>query len=84
MYVGSGLHCSCYSPKLKPSKPREQSGLCGLDSKSSNHSGSLGLPTSVQNKVLRLLMIKMSPAPCPSAMDLTRRFEGSRPPQPLS
>lgn len=30
----------------------------------------LGLPTPVQNKVLRLLMIKMSPARCPSAIGL--------------
>lgn len=34
---------------------------------SSNHSGTWGLPTSVENKVLCLLMIKMSPALCPSA-----------------
>ncbi|KAK2090036.1 hypothetical protein P7K49_031292 [Saguinus oedipus] len=58
-----------------PSKPREQPGCCGLDYKSSDHSGTLGLPKSVQNKVLRLLMIKMSPAPCPSATGLTRRSE---------
>lgn len=52
------------------------SGLCGLDYRPSNHSGSLGLPTSVQNKVLRLLMIKMCPTPCPSAVGLTRRSVG--------
>lgn len=76
-----------YSPRLNqarallPPSP-EQSGPCGLDYKSSHHSGSLDLPTSVQNKVLSLLMIKMIPVPCPSAMGLTRSV-GSRPPQPL-
>lgn len=30
----------------------------------------LGLPTPVQNKVLRLLMIKMSPAHCTSSIGL--------------
>lgn len=30
----------------------------------------LGLPTPVQNKVLRLLMIKMSPAHCTSSISL--------------
>ncbi|KAB1263902.1 hypothetical protein Cadr_000020189 [Camelus dromedarius] len=47
--VGSGLHCSSCSPETQGtarSEPREQSGRCGLGSKSSNHSGSLGLPTS--------------------------------------
>lgn len=43
--------------------PENNLGVCSLDYKSSNHLGFLDLPTSVQNKVLRLLMIKMSPAP---------------------
>lgn len=51
-----------------------------MDYKSSDHSGTLGLPKSLQNKVLRLLMIKMSPAPCSRAMGLTRRSEGFSPP----
>lgn len=73
------------SPKLNwagelPPMPR---GIrqCGLGYRPSNHLGSLGLPTSVQNKVLRLLMIKMCPAPCPSAMGLQG---GQRSSEPLS
>lgn len=73
---GSCWHC--------PSKPTKQPAWCGLDYRSSNHLGTLGLPTSVQNKVLRLLMIKMSPALCPHAMGLQEGQRGSVPlPVPL-
>lgn len=73
---GSCWHC--------PSKPTKQPAWCGLDDRSSNHLGTLGLPTSVQNKVLRLLMIKMSPALCPHAMGLQEGQRGSVPlPVPL-
>lgn len=70
---GAGLR-ACLQPA-----PQARKGCLYRDNSSFNPSvprrqptqpSTLGLPTPVQNKVLRLLMIKMSPARCPSSVGL--------------
>lgn len=80
-HPASGAEAAPHSarPGHCPLHAQRASRLCGLGYRPSNHSGSLGLPTSVQNKVLRLLMIKMCPVPCPSAVASQGGQRGSDP-----